>query len=172
MLDIILLVLLLVGFGWGCMKGFLAQLVSLLGAVAGFLVACMLYGAVGDFLAPEIGTSPTMGLIIAFFLIWVCVPLLFTLVTKVVAGILKTIKLGWINSLLGGAFGALKILLFLSVILSFMEFVDKYKSDPFISMETKDSSLLYYPVQKAAGKLLPSDFLERTTSDPQENGAA
>lgn len=169
MFDIVLLVFLLIGFMWGWSKGFLAQLISLVGAVLGFLVACFLYGNLGDFLAPKIGTSPTMGHIIAFFLIWFCVPLACSWLGKGFVRIMKKLKLGWINSILGGAFSLFKMLLFLSVLLTFLEFIDKYKAEPIVDVETKESSVLYYSVQKFAGKLLPSDFLERNTTDPAEN---
>lgn len=166
-IDIILLVFLGIGFIWGCMRGFVAQLVSLLGAVVGFLVACALYGTLGDILAPQIGASPTIGHILAFFLIWICVPLLFTMVGKFITNILEKISLGWLNRLFGGAFGLFKVLLFLSVILTLLEFIDKYNSNPLIKVETKENSVLYYPVQEFAGKLLPSDFLHRNTTDPK-----
>ena len=168
-MDIVLLVLLLVGLVWGWIRGLFTQLVSLLGAVIGFLVACSLYGMLGDLLAPQIGASPTVGNIIAFFLIWICVPLLCTLAARVLGGILKKLKLGWVNNSLGAVFGVLKVALFLSVILSFIELIDKYKSEPIIGQDAKESSVLYYPIQKFAGKLLPSDFLQKVTSDPAEN---
>lgn len=166
-IDIILLVFLGIGFIWGCMRGFVAQLVSLLGAMVGFLVACALYSTLGNILAPQIGASPTIGHILAFFLIWICVPLLCTMVGKFITNILEKIKLGWLNRLFGGAFGFFKVLLFLSVILTLLEFIDKYNSNPLIKVETKENSVLYYPVQEFAGKLLPSDFLHRNTTDPK-----
>ena len=169
MFDIILLVFLLIGFIWGWSRGFLAQLFSLVGAVLGFLVACFLYGNLGDYLAPKIGTTPTMGHILAFFLIWFCVPLACTWLSKGLVKLMSALKLGWINSLLGAAFGLFKLLLFLSILLTFLEFIDKYKSEPFVDVQTKENSVLYYPIQEFAGKLLPSDFLQRNTTNPAEN---
>lgn len=167
MFDIVILVFLLIGFLWGWSKGFLAQLFSLVGAIIGFLVACSLYGSLGDLLAPQLGTSPTLGHIIAFFLIWILVPVFCTYLGKFLNKIMEAIKLGWVNSLLGGIFSAFKILLFMSVVLTFLEFIDKYKQEPIVDLATKESSVLYYPVQEFAGKLLPSDFLERNTTDPE-----
>ena len=167
-IDIILLVFLGIGFIWGCMRGFVAQLVSLLGAVAGFLVACALYGTLGDILAPQIGASPTIGHILAFFLIWICVPLLFTMVGKFITNILEKIiqasgiGVEKLTDRIAGNTGG--ILIKQDV---YKEFIDKYNSNPLIKVETKENSVLYYPVQEFAGKLLPSDFLHRNTTDPK-----
>lgn len=166
MFDIVILVFLLIGFLWGWSKGFFAQLFSLVGAIIGFLVACSLYGTLGDMLAPQIGTTPTLGHIIAFFLIWILVPVFCTYLGKFLSGLMEKIKLGWLNSLMGALFSLFKILLFMSIVLTFLEFIDRYKSEPIVGQDTKEESLLYYPVQTFAGKLLPSNFLERNTSDP------
>ena len=56
-IDIFILVILGIGLVSGLTKGFIKQACTLIGLVAGLLVARALYTMVGEQLAPHIGTS-------------------------------------------------------------------------------------------------------------------
>ena len=64
------------------MKGFVKQLASIVGLIAGLLVARALFASVAEKLAPVLGTSTVIAQILAFVLIWVAVPLGFVLVAS------------------------------------------------------------------------------------------
>ena len=83
------------------MQGFVKQLASIVGIIAGLLLARALFGVVGEQLAPKLGTSTTVAQIIAFILIWVIVPIALSLIASIITKALSAIKLGWLNRWLG-----------------------------------------------------------------------
>ena len=70
-IDIVILVFIGIGTVWGMMKGFIRQLSSLVGLIVGLLVARALFVEVGDWVAPAIGVSVTIGRVLAFFMLWI-----------------------------------------------------------------------------------------------------
>ena len=76
-IDIIILAMIGVGVIMGLMKGFVKQMASIVGLIAGLLMARALFGIVAERLAPVLGTSTTVAQVLAFILIWVAVPLGF-----------------------------------------------------------------------------------------------
>jgi len=159
-IDIIILVLLLAGAITGFRKGFIKQLASLAGLIIGLIAAKMLYVAVGDKLIGTITTNPTFAHSLAFVLIWVVVPIVFTLVASLLTKALEIISLGWLNRLLGAALGAVKLVLFISVFLCAFEYIDS--DNQIINKEMKESSALYYPMKELAATFMPvvQDFAE------------
>ena len=123
-IDIIILILVLAGAIVGFRKGFIKQLASLVGLVVGLLAAKALYGVVGDQLIGTVTSNATFAHTLAFFLIWIVVPIVFTLVASLLTKALEIICLGWINRLLGAALGAVKWLLFISLAICAIEFID------------------------------------------------
>lgn len=160
-MDVFIIIVLAVGLIWGWWKGFFLQLASLVGAVVGFFIACYVYARYGDALIPE-GAGVSTNVVI-FLVLWIGIPLALTLVAKLLGGILSTLHLGWVNHSLGALVGMFKLALFLSLLFTILEFVSKYDDNPLITEQTRQESVLYYPVQQLAGKLLPSDFLEKAT---------
>ena len=69
-IDIIILVVIGVGVIQGLMKGFVKQLASIVGMIAGLLVARALFASVAEKLAPVLGTSTVIAQILAFFIFW------------------------------------------------------------------------------------------------------
>lgn len=164
-MDLFIIAVLLVGLISGCKKGLFLQLASLVGAVVGFFIACYVYARYGDSLIPE-GAGISTNVII-FLVLWIGIPLALTFVAKVLDRFMHALHIGWMNHLAGGVIGLLKMALFLSLIFTCLEFVSKYDKSPMVSQEVRESSVLYYPVQKLAGTLLPSDFLNRASDQVQ-----
>ncbi len=160
-MDLFIIIVLVVGLIWGWWKGFFLQLASLVGVIVGFFIACYVYARYGDALIPEDAGVSTNAVI--FLILWIGIPLALTLVAKLLGGIMSKLHLGWINHSLGAALGMVKLALFLSLLFTLLEFISKYDNNPLITEQTRQSSVLYYPVQQLAGKLLPSDFLEKAT---------
>ena len=153
-IDIIILILLLAGAITGFRKGFIKQLASLAGLVVGLLAAKMLYGVVADKMIGTITENATFAHILAFVLIWIVVPILFTLVASLLTKAFEIISLGWLNRLLGAALGAVKWLLFISLFICVLEYIDS--DNQIVNKETKETSQLYYPVKELAGLFMPA----------------
>ena len=155
-LDIVLLVLAVVGFAKGLFDGVIKQVVSLIALVVAIFfcgkVAAWLKGyimALGWF--PEEGT--TILSYVAGFLLIVGV---FILAGEVVTRIIGATPLSVINHLCGGLFGLLVILVFTSLLLNMLEFVDK--GSVLLPRQAKVESRFYYSVRQIVPTIFPSNM--------------
>lgn len=153
-LDIIILVVLGAGAIVGFSKGFLKQLASLLGLVAGLLIAKALYATVAERVFLPLTDSLTVAQGIAFVVIWLAVPLAFLLLASLLTKAMEAVSLGWVNRLLGAALGALKAALLVSLLVCVVEYIDT--DNTILKKTKKQESVLYYPVEKFAGLFLPA----------------
>ncbi len=152
-IDIVILFFIGIGVIMGMMKGLVRQLSSLLGLVVGLLVARLLFSEVGDWISPAIGVPVTIGRTLAFFMIWIVVPLLFLLLASFLTRVLNVIRLGWLNRWLGGGLGAIKLMLFIGLAIQLIEFVDT--KDELLPQTLKQESLLYEPMKSFVGMFIP-----------------
>ena len=152
-IDIIILALIGVGVIQGLMKGSIKQLASIVGFVAGLLLARALFGTVAEQLAPALGTSITIAQILSFILIWVAVPIGCSLVASVLTKALDVVNLGWLNRLAGALLGAVKVMLLIGLGIYVLEYIDP--KNEMISKTTKKSSLLYSPMKELVDQCLP-----------------
>ena len=136
------------------MKGFIRQLASILGVIVGLLAAKALYTSLAVKLCPTVTDSMTVAQILAFVIIWIAVPLIFTLVASVLTKAMGAVSLGWLNRLLGAGLGALKYLLLVSLVVCVIQFIDT--DSQLISQTKKEESLLYYPMERFAGMFFPA----------------
>ncbi|WP_307757546.1 CvpA family protein [uncultured Mediterranea sp.] len=153
-LDIIILVVLGAGAIVGFSKGFLKQLASLLGLVAGLLIAKALYATVAERVFLPLTDSLTVAQGIAFVVIWLAVPLAFLLLASLLTKAMEAVSLGWVNRLLGAALGALKAALLVSLLVCVVEYIDT--DNTILKKTKKQESVLYYPMEKFAGLFLPA----------------
>ena len=152
-IDIIILILIGVGVIQGLMKGSIKQLASIVGFVAGLLLARALFGTVAEQLAPALGTSITIAQILSFILIWVAVPIGCSLVASVLTKALDVVNLGWLNRLAGAMLGAVKMMLLVGIGIYVLEYIDP-KSE-MVSKTTKKASVLYTPMKELVDQCLP-----------------
>ena len=138
----------------GYLNGFFKQVVSIVGLIVGLLVARALFGVVGEKLAVGVGMSVTFGQILAFLLIWIIVPIGLSLLASILTKMADVISLGILNRGLGAGVGLLKYALWISIVINLVEFVDVKSS--LIHAESKEASILYYPMQKFAGVFKPA----------------
>ena len=153
-LDIIILVVLGAGAIVGFSKGFLKQLASLLGLVAGLLIAKALYATVAERVFLPLTDSLTVAQGIAFVVIWLAVPLAFLLLASLLTKAMEAVSLGWVNRLLGVVLGALKAALLVSLLVCVVEYIDT--DNTILKKTKKQESVLYYPMEKFAGLFLPA----------------
>lgn len=153
-IDIIILIAIGAGAIRGFMKGFIRQLTSILGLIVGLLAAKALYASLAEKLCPAVTDSMTVAQVLSFIVIWIAVPLIFTVVASVLTKAMEVISLGWLNRFLGAGLGALKFLLLASLLICVIEFIDS--DNHLINKTKKDASVLYYPIEAFAGIFFPA----------------
>ena len=103
-MDILLLILLAVGFVSGLFSGAVKQLISLAALILGFVVASLYYQQLGEVMG-NVVQLPAFCQVVAFLLLWVTVPIVARLVSALLTSMLdKIFVMGLLNRLLGGIF--------------------------------------------------------------------
>ena len=153
-LDWIIIAIIALGVVFGFMKGAVKQAATIVGLIAGLLLARALFSQLGEKLAVELGTTVSVAQVIAFFMIWILVPVVFLILASMLTKALEIVHLGIVNRLLGALLGALKYAFIVSLAISFLEYIDS--KDELINRTVKQSSLLYYPVKELSGLFIPA----------------
>ncbi len=119
-IDIFLIVLILWAAYSGWRNGFLKEVVSAGGFFVGLLIAATCYSTLGDYLTKAGSQLGVLTNIVAFFLLWIIVPIALGFVANVLTKALKGLKLGLPNSLLGVAVSVLKYAILISCVFNVM----------------------------------------------------
>ncbi len=154
--DIIIAALLLFGFIRGLFKGLFVEVASLIALIAGVYGAIHFSYFVGNFLADRVSWEERYITIVSFAITFAIIVLTIGLLGKLLTKIADFASLGLLNKILGGGFGALKIGIILSILLSV--FTKLNNTIPFISEELEETSILYEPVKNLATTLFPKFF--------------
>ena len=109
-IDIIILIILLVGGLNGLRQGFVKAFANLVGWIFALIVGAKYANMIAPSMS-SLSQDPVVQKIAAFAFIVLIIIVLTWCVTALLNGILKTLKLGPLNRLVGGAFGSLKSLL-------------------------------------------------------------
>ncbi len=169
--DVLIIAVALAGFVKGMVCGFFRQVVSIVGFLVGLFVAFMLYSALGDWIAPHIGSGVTAGRALAFILLWIGVPVGLSLVAFLLTKAVESAHLGWLNRTGGALLGGLKYMVFLSCVLNVAWGLR-------LVSPAMEESRLYRPVCALSGKLFDMCKARVThagdgkTSCLQDEGAA
>ncbi len=153
-IDIVLAALLLFGLIRGFMKGLFVEIASLLALILGVYGAIHFSDFVAGFLEPRVDWNEKTISITAFVITFVLIVVAISLAGKALTKLADFAALGILNKFLGGAFGALKIGLILSVILIVFERMNS--TLPFMDEEDLNESVLYDPVRSLAPMIFPS----------------
>lgn len=100
-------IILIVGVIMGYRRGFVRQILELLGLVAAFLLALLFASMVATYLADDMGIPYTPALIIGFIAIFIISLLLFRFFAFAMQKIIRWTLLGWIDRLTGALLGLL-----------------------------------------------------------------
>lgn len=139
-IDLFVIVLLLWALFNGWRSGLIREVLGTLGVIIGLVLAGVAYWLGDDFLAVK-GSEVNMVLnVIAFFILCIFIPLLLDFVAGRFTHLLKAIKLGLPNSLLGSVASVVKFVLLLSFAFNMMTQLDIMNPD------RTASSHLYQPV--------------------------
>ena len=152
-IDIVICIPLVWGFYKGFTKGLIIELATMVALGSGVWLAMKFSELLSSFAKAHWGWDAKYLPVISFCCILLGVLILVYFVGKLVTRVVKAAALGWLNKILGAAFGVLKFALIISILCFVMDAVEK--SYPMVTSETKNSSLLYRPVAKIAPFLIP-----------------
>ena len=107
-LDVIVLIALAYGCIRGAIKGFVVEVAGVIALVLGLLGAFRYSALVENYVSQYVSWNPKLLFSLSFLLIFVVIIYIISLLAKGVTKTLKIVALGWLNRLLGGAFGMLK----------------------------------------------------------------
>lgn len=144
-IDIFVIVVLLWGLFSGWRTGFVRELFNLLGAIAGLIVASIIYLIFHEYLGTEGSTVDAVLSIIAFFILAIILPIGIGFFCAPLTRFVKLALLGLPNSILGAVAGFLKFVLIISFAFNTLENLN------LLDREKVDSSSLYEPVRSVLG---------------------
>ena len=140
-MDILLLILLGVGFISGLFSGAVKQVISLVAFVAGFVIACLYYQELADVLTRFLN-FPTFCKVLAFVLLLVIVPIVANLIASLLTSVLNWLPaIGLLNRVLGGILCMVKYALILGTFIWFFSSINLLKE------ETMQKSKLCKPLK-------------------------
>ncbi len=151
--DFFLAIILLYGLVKGVWKGLFIEFASLISLLIGIYLAIKFSGLTANLIRDNFDTSTDYIEIIAFAITFIAVVIGIVLLAKVFTKIANFANLGWINRLLGGIFGLIKMIFILSVFLHFFHKINT--SNTFISEEKLTESILYKPIVKTSEFVFP-----------------
>lgn len=147
LLDIFIAIPLIFFIYKGWKRGLIFELAMLCGIIIGGWAATHLSQGVANLLNLE-GES---ALLIAFFIIFVGVIFLAFFLSKAIEGIIKIVKVGKVNNILGAAFGMLKCLCIISILLNFIILIDR--NEIILTHNAKNESAFFEPTYKVGNKI-------------------
>jgi membrane protein required for colicin V production len=152
-IDIIIIVILGIAMIRGFVNGFVRELASLAALILG------IWGAIkfSSFTAARLYdyfdmTGKYVG-IIAFIITFLIIVVIIHFIGLLVDKLMKAVALGFINKLLGIAFGLLKSVLIMSVIFMVLNAIEQHR--PFLPKEKIEGSMLYNPISDIAPAIFP-----------------
>lgn len=169
-IDIVLGVILLIGFVIGFKKGLFVALAGLIGLIAGVYGALYFSGFAAGYLSVWFNWSEATTNLAAFAVTFLGIVLLVSLAGRFLTKIADFAALGIVNKLLGAVFNVLKYAFIVSVIFMFVNVSERYS---ILSEEDRASSVLYVPVASLAPLVLPHilnevDTYENEADDVEE----
>lgn len=167
-IDIVLVALLGFGLIRGFFKGLFVEVASLVALIAGIYGAIHFSYYIADLLMEHVEWSEKTINITAFAITFIIIVLIVALAGKALTKLADFAALGFLNKLLGGVFGMLKIGLILSILLIIFDKMNN--TITFVDEEHTKDSILYEPVKSLAPMLFPTIIkAEMTETDETEN---
>lgn len=161
-LDLFLLIPIALGFIFGLFKGLVKELASLAAIVLGIYGAKLLAPLVSSILVQSFDFSPKTAQPLSYLFVFVAIAVVLLMLAKMLDKVFETMSLGGLNKLFGGAFGAMKYALIISVLLNVFDAIDSRFS--ILKLETKQNSIAYKPLMKVGPILWKEAKRERAPS--------
>lgn len=169
-IDIVLGIILLLGFYVGFKKGLFVALASLVGIVVGVYGAVYFSDFAADYISSWFDWSEQLTNLVAFAVTFFAIVSLVSLAGKLLTKMLDFAALGIFNKLLGGVFNLVKYAFMISVLFMFLN-ASTSISGYVISEEKKANSILYAPIASLAPLVIPFilEEVETFRSEDEEN---
>lgn len=152
-LDIILTLILVAALLDGFFKGLTEQLVAIVALVAGVWMACKFTNLLCGYVQPYLQISDKLLYLIVFVLVAALVICLFRLLGKIVKASISFVMLGWLDRMLGAAFGAVKAALLLGVLIVLFNALNS--TFPIVRESTLAESEVYVCLKNATLSVFP-----------------
>jgi membrane protein required for colicin V production len=152
-IDAIIVVILIFALIRGFINGLVKEVASLAALIVGIWGAIRFSAFTAEKLYDFFDMSGRYVGIIAFVVTFGIIVIIIHFVGMIVDRIVDAVALGFINRLLGIAFGFLKTVLLLSVLLVILNAIDARR--PFLPKETIEGSFFYSPISDIAPVLFP-----------------
>ena len=153
-LDYILLIPLIYGLYRGFTKGLIIELASLLALTLGIYGALHFSSFTFEFLSNYLEIKTVYLQLASYGLTFLIIVMLISLTGKIVTMLIKLVALGFVNRMMGGIFGGIKVLLILAVFISFFDRFNKQFG--MVNDEILSSSLMYNPIRIQAEQIYPN----------------
>jgi membrane protein required for colicin V production len=150
-LDLIILFPVAVGIITGLFRGLIKEVIALAILIIGIYLAKLLAPLTTDLLINLFDISAKGAQPLGFIAVFSIVAIVLTIVGHFIQGAIKMLSLGFLNSIVGGIFGGLKVALFMSIIFNVLQAIDHKIS--IIEPELKEKSIFYEPVKGLAPEL-------------------
>lgn len=169
--DIVFLLLAIVFVVIGIRRGLIGEIVRVVALLAGCIVSFVYYRQATKLLLflPLPSSARTT---ISFILIYIAVALVVMLIGWIIQKIVRIILLGWLDRLLGGATGLLKVVI---IAWALLFVVSMYATTAFLRVLERSTTcrvlLHIQPPVKLASKMLPPslrELLETKPTSPQK----
>jgi len=165
-IDISVSILIFIGFVRGFMRGFFVEFATLLALVGGLYGALHFSFYTSDILIKYIDWKLKYIRLASFLITFLAIMIAVASLGKLLTNIVENLALGTINNLLGGIFGAAKLVVIVSFFILF--FNKTNLSVPFVKKGIVANSILYKPISAFAPFLL-SSFSEFTAGSTATN---
>ncbi|HFE63157.1 MAG TPA: CvpA family protein [Caldithrix sp.] len=129
----------------GLWKGFFREVLGLAGVVGGVFFGIVFFGPMSKILSRALpGIPAVVWPFLSFLVIFIAVYFSSRLLAGMLSKLSKAIYLGWLNRLFGGAVGALKGAILISIILLLIGFLPFQQA----LQDVRQQSALYEPLQR------------------------
>ena len=153
-LDYILFIPLLYGLYRGFTKGLIIELASLLALTLGIYGTLQFSSFTFEFISDYVEIKTVYLQHASYGLTFLIIVMLISLSGKILTMLIKFVALGIINRVMGAIFGGIKVLLILSVFISFFDRFNKQFG--MVKDEILSSSLLYNPIRIQIEQFYPN----------------
>ncbi|MBZ9777766.1 CvpA family protein [Psychroflexus sp. CAK8W] len=154
MIDIVLGIFLLLGFIRGFQKGFIVELAGIVALLAG-IFGGIKYGYFAEgYLENWTDWTVSSIEIASFFIVFIGIVVLVSILAKILTTIVHSIALGLINRIFGALFGVIKMGLFILIILLIFDYING--EGRFISGTKLQESVIVSTIRELSSTLLPS----------------
>ncbi|MBR6758328.1 MAG: CvpA family protein [Bacteroidaceae bacterium] len=117
-LDIVILALVAIMTIWGFMRGIVRQIGDLAALLLGIIGANLFGSVVTSWMQTHTDWPLIACQLVAYISLFLIIYLTIRIVVSFIKSLTELVRLGWIDSLAGGLFGAFKTLLLISIVLN------------------------------------------------------